>query len=269
MKKIREFSRNSPVLFSLVFTLLVILVHEAFSTLFYLLPATVGMDIVNELVFIIWPVTLVVLFGFSFIFRQRGIRATVGAALPSFLLFGLILAGEMGSMISNPATEWKSNPEIFLGVLMLIGVGFREEILFRGVIANAIARKYANSKKGLWITALCTGAIFGSMHLANVFHGVSFEGALIQSLSAFGSGIFFCAVYLRGGSIWAMACLHSLFNAAGAAEVLFTNGAGNLSTVINGLGPQEIIYIGFDILLVAFLTRKSKRQRIIDRFQQV
>jgi hypothetical protein len=66
-----------------------------------------------------------------------------------------------------------------------------------------------------------------------------------------------------------MACLHSLLNAAGAAEVLFTNGAGNLSSVINGLGLQEIIYIGFDLLVAAFLMRKSKRQKIFDRIQQM
>ena len=132
----------------------------------------------------------------------------------------------MLSLLSNPATDWKSGPEIFLGVLMLIGVGFREEILFRGVITNAIARKYANSKKGLWITVLSAGAMFGAMHIANVFHNVSFEGALLQALSSFGSGVYYCAVYLRSGSIWGVAILHSLLDAAGAADVLFANGIG-------------------------------------------
>ena len=270
MGKIRDFSRNSPIYFSLGFTLLAILVHEAFSSFFYyLFPDSVWVDIANEIAFIIWPLVLVVLFGYSFIFRQRGFRATFGAALPAFLLFGTYLFGEMATMISNPATQWKSDPEIFLGVLMLIGVGFREEILYRGVITNAIARKYGNSTKGLWITVLSAGAMFGSMHLANVFHNVTFQGSLIQALSAFGTGVFFCAVYLRGGSIWTMALLHTLINSAGAAEVLLTNGAGDLSSVIDGLGLREVIYIAFDLLLAAFLLRKSKRQKIFDRIRQM
>ena len=36
MKKIREFSDRSPILFSLAFTVLVLLVHEAFANFFYL-----------------------------------------------------------------------------------------------------------------------------------------------------------------------------------------------------------------------------------------
>lgn len=270
MGKIRDFLRTSPILFSLGFTLLAILVHEAFSNFFYyLLPDTVGMNIVSELMFIIWPLALVMLFGFSFIFRRRGIRAALGAALPKVLLFGTVLFGDMLSLLTNPATDWKSGPEIFLGVLMLIGVGFREEILYRGVITNAIARKYGGSKKGLWITALSAGAMFGAMHIANVFHNVSFEGALLQALSAFGSGVYYCAVYLRSGSIWGVAFLHSLVDAAGAAEVLLANGLGDLTSVIEGTGLQAVIYIGFDLLLAAFLLRKSKRQKIFDRIQQL
>lgn len=269
MKKISDFSQKSPILFSLAFTVLVIIVHELFANFFYLLPETTGVYIVNEIVFIIWPLVLVVLFGYRFIFRQKGFGATLGAGLPSFLLFGTMLIGTMLSLVNNPATEWKSTSEIVLGILMLIGVGFREEILYRGVITNAIARKYGNSKKGLWITVLTSGAMFGAMHLANVFHNVSFGGSLVQALSAFGTGLLFCAIYLRGGSIWAVALLHSLINAAGAADVLLANGLGDLTSVIEGIGLHNVVYILVDLLLVAFLMRKSKRQKMIDRIQQM
>ena len=267
MKKIRDFSDRSPILFSLAFTVLVLLVHEAFANFFYLFPDTVWLNIIGEVAFIICPIVLVVIFGHRFIFRQKGFRATFGAALPSFLLFGLVLVGEILSMVNDPATEWKSAPEILLGILMLIGVGFREEILYRGVIVNTIARKYANSKKGLWITVLSANAMFGAMHIANVFHGVTLRGYLIQTLTAFGGGIYFCVVYLRGGSIWAVALLHTLLNSASAAGALITNGAGDLNSIIDGIGLQEVIYIAFDFLLAAFLMRKSKRQQIIDRVQ--
>jgi hypothetical protein len=113
--------------------------------------------------------------------------------------------------------------------------------------------------------------MFGAIHLANAFNNISFSGALAQALGSVGSGIFFCAVYLRGGSIWGMALLHALMDASGAAGVLFTNNAGDLSSLISGygFGLQEAIYIVIDLLVAAFLLRKSKRQKIYDRFQQL
>ena len=271
LKQIRDFSRTSPIYFSLGFTLLAILVHEALATLLALLPYSTWMELLHEFIFILWPLALVLIFGFGFIFRQRGLRATIGAGLPSCLLFGMVLLGEMGTMASDPATEWKSTLEIVLGIVMLIGVGFREEILYRGVVTSAIARKYGRTTKGLWITVLSAGAMFGAIHLANAFNNISFSGALAQALGSVGSGIFFCAVYLRGGSIWGMALLHALMDAAGAAGVLFTNNAGDLSSLISGygFGLQEAIYIVIDLLVAAFLLRKSKRQKIFDRLEKL
>ena len=273
LKQIRDFSRTSPILFSLGFTLLVVFVNETFSGFFHLLPDGTWMDILKELVFLIWPVALVLIFGFGFIFRQRGIRATFGAALPLFLSVGFVMVGQLVLLGRNPATEWKSGLEIFSGILTILGIGIREEILYRGVNANAIARKYGNTAKGLWITALCSGALFGAIHLPNVFHGVSFTGALVQSVSAFIGGVLFCAIYLRGGSIWVVALLHSLMDAVSLVTPTFTNAAENLSDVqlVSNyrLSLIPIIFhVGY-LLLAAFLLRKSKRQKIFDRIQQL
>lgn len=273
LRKIRDFSRTSPIYFSLGFTLLVVFVHETFSKLLRLLPDSVWMDILHELVFLIWPVALVLIFGFGFIFRQRGIRATVGAALPMFLMFGFMLVWQLVFWGRDPATEWKSGLEIFSAVLTLLGVGFREEILYRGVNANAIARKYGNTAKGLWITVLCSGALFGAIHLPNVFHGVSFTGALMQSISAFTGGVLYCAIYLRGGSIWGVALLHSLNDIIPVINSTFTNAPENLSEVqvVNNYRPGliQIIFLAGNLLLAVFLLRKSKRKKIFDRIQQM
>ena len=270
---IREFIRTSPILFSLGFTLLAILVNETFSRILRLLPDSVWMDILIELVFIIWPVALVMIFGFGFIFRRRGIRATVGAALPMFLVFGFGLVLQLVFMSRDPATEWKAPLEIFTKILMLIGVGFREEILYRGVVANAIARKYGSTTKGLWITALSSGVMFASIHLTNVFHGVSFSGMLMQTSSAIIGGVLFCAIYLRSGSILGMALLHSLNDLFPMINSTFTNAAENLSTaqMVSYYRPGliQIIFLAGNLLLAAFLLRKSKRQKIFDRIQQM
>ena len=271
LKQIRDFSRTSPIYFSLGFTLLVALLNQAFSNLFYLLPHNIGMDILNEVVFIIWPVALVVIFGYSFCFRRRGIRATFGASWLMFVFYGILVISQVGTKSSNPDTLWKSDLEIFYGILMLIGIGIREEILFRGVITNAIARKYGSTTKGLWITVLSAGALFGAVHLSNVFTGASFTGALVQAIGCFGGGALLCAIYLRGGSIWVVALLHSLRDAPGFVDMLFISAPGSQSAseIISGYGLTAIPVIAVDLLLAAFLLRKAKRQKIFDRIQQL
>ena len=119
LKQIRDFSRTSPIYFSLGFTLLAILVNEIFSRLLRLLPDSVWMDILNELVFIIWPVALVLFFGFGFIFRQRGIRATVGAAL--FMYFdwvGLVYGLEEKSRRQKNLNENCRSKKLLISLLI-------------------------------------------------------------------------------------------------------------------------------------------------------
>lgn len=272
MQKIRDFSRRSPVWFGAGFTLLVILVHELVSQIFYLLPSSTTADILLEVAFLIWPTALVLLFGFGYIYRKKGFWSAMGAGMFKMAPFFLTVIFKLIQTLLDPATPWKSGAEILLGVLMLIAVGYREEVFYRGVITNAIARKYADSARGIWITVLSSSALFGAMHMGNVLHGASFQSALIQSFSAIGTGAFFCAVYLRSGSIWGVAWLHTLVNAAGAFEALFTNSGGDLADVVNslsGYGLVETIITVFDFIIVAFLLRKSKRQRILDRIQKL
>lgn len=272
MQKIQDFSRRSPVWFGAGFTVLAILVHEFFAGFFYLFPSSTAMSIISEVAFIIWPTVLALLFGFGYIYRKKGFWSAMATGMFKMAPFFLILVSRLAQKLLDPATPWKSGMEIVLGVLMLLGVGYREEVLYRGVITNAIARKYADSTKGIWITVLSSSALFGAMHMGNILHGASFQSALIQSFSAIGTGAFFCTVYLRSGSIWGAAWLHTLINAAAAFEALFTNSGGDLVDVVNGLeglSLLQLIIAVFDFMIVAFLLRKSKRQKILERIQKL
>ena len=275
-EKISDFIRTSPILFSMAFTLLAVLVTAAFSHLnSLLLPQNTWGGILEEVVSILWPVALAVIFGFGFIFRQRGVRATFGAALFIFLFYGFLLFFQVEAKISNPATEWKSELEIFQGILLLLGIGIREEVLYRGVITNAIARKYGSTTKGLWITALSSGAMFGAMHLSNVFYGVSFAGALTQAIGCIAGGVLYCAIYLRGGSLWVVALVHSLKDTPALLEMYFTNFAKSATgaevDMMSSYRPSltMVIFFVVELLLAAFLLRKSKRQKIFDRIEKM
>ena len=275
-EKIRDFIRTSPILFSLGFTLLALLVGAAFTHLnSLLLPQNTWGGILDEVLHILWTIALAAIFGFGFIFRQRGIRATFGAAWLIFLFYGFLVISWIGMKIDNPATPWKSELEIFQGILALLGIGIREEVLYRGVITNAIARKYGSTTKGLWITVFSASTMFGAMHLSNMLYGVSFAGALTQAIGCIAGGVLYCAIYLRGGSIWVVALLHSLKDTPALLEMYFTNFAKSATgaevDMMSSYRPDltNVIVFVVQVLLAAFLLRKSNRQKIFDRIEKM
>ena len=126
-------------------------------------------------------------------------------------------------------------------------------------------------KAAPWITAFSAGAMFGAMHLGNLFFGASFAGTLTQAIGCIAGGVLYCAIYLRGGNIWVVALLHSLRDAPGFVDMLFISApeSQSASEIISGYGLTAIPVIAVDLLLTAFLLRKSKRQKIFDRIQQL
>ena len=261
------------ILISFVLTLALHLIHLEGPVLFflYLIPyLIIGYDVLRGAV-------LGILQGQVFDENFLMAIATVGAMILGQYAEGVevMLFFQVGAKISNPATPWKSELEIFQGILLMLGIGIREEVLYRGVITNAIARKYGSTTKGLWITVFSASAMFGAMHLSNMLYGVSFAGALTQAIGCIAGGVLFSAIYLRGGSIWVVALLHSLEDTPALLEMYFTNVAKNATAaqvaMMSSYRPDltNVIVFVVQVLLAAFLLRKSKRQKIFDRIEQL
>jgi membrane protease YdiL (CAAX protease family) len=102
-------------------------------------------------------------------------------------------------------------PPLSVTLFILINtalVGWSEEVMFRGLWLRGLFRSF-----GIWVAILGSSAIFGAMHLFNVFLTGDLQGAFIQSLAAFLSGVFLAAVRLRTGSLWTGIILHGLWDA--------------------------------------------------------
>lgn len=268
MNKLKELSLGSPVLFAAVFTLAVVAVNELLSLIYSLVPESIAFSLIFEGICIFWPVALVLALGYGFVFRQKGFFTGIRVGLPFYLFNILIILVRIQEISHSSELSWKTPMGIAVGIVMLIGVGIREEVLFRGILINAVGRKYATREKGLCPTVLISSAFFGILHMANMFHGVGFANALIQSIAAFATGTFFCALYLRCGSIWTVALLHSLFNTPGTLDVLMADG-GNLAYVINELNLAALVAVPLWLGLTALLLRKSKRQKVLDRLEKL
>lgn len=104
-------------------------------------------------------------------------------------------------------------PETVLYVLSMIGVGFLEELIFRGFLFKALCRE--NVKQAV----LISGITFGIGHVINLLNGADVVPTLLQICYAAAAGILFALIFHRSGSLLPCILAHSAINALDAFRV--------------------------------------------------
>ncbi|MCD7844829.1 MAG: CPBP family intramembrane metalloprotease [Oscillospiraceae bacterium] len=148
----------------------------------------------------------------------------------------------------------------------MFAVGFSEELLFRGLIQNVLADCFGrDTARGVWLTAIVSGAVFGLTHLFNILTaGITPLAGAMQAVAAVGVGVYFGAIYARCGSLWVLICLHSLNDFA----ALVTSGLWETTSVIDTIGsygPERLLSVLLYGSLAAFLLRRKKMEQITGR----
>ena len=165
--------------------------------------------------------------------------------------------------------EFKTNIEILLNIFKLISISFFEESLFRGLIANAFAKKHIlekNEKYGILKSIVYTSLIFGITHIINIFTAnVNISAATVQILNAICIGGIFTTIYYRGGNILVPIIVHTLTNFYGLFRAYFLNikDYTTETDLINARDVSRDFHICIMLFLitavyVSFLIRKSK-----------
>ncbi len=109
--------------------------------------------------------------------------------------------------------------------LECLAIGLFEEAAFRGVIFLLLAEKRHKTRKGLLVALLLTSAVFGLVHLVNVFAGAGI-GAVIQQIGySFLIGAMCSVVLLKTRNIWLCVLLHAVYDFCGS--LVPTLGAGH------------------------------------------
>ena len=266
LKKIRSLTYQYAMSAAFIVFVLIDLLLLGIGQLLSLLPPTLPMLYLIETIMILVPVASVFFFGFSSAFKKGNFLRGLLYSLPLIVSQAIILGGFFSENLGNPEANWKPWYLVVYGVFSVVGVGVREECIFRATIQNILAKKYANSVKGIWITAIVAALIFGLSHLTNVLFGVEPLAVLTQVISAACLGLLFGAVYLRSGNIWALILIHALVDIAGLAGSTFLD----ISDIedLNQLSWSWerliiwLVYIGF----AAFLLRPSKCKQICESF---
>ena len=134
--------------------------------------------------------------------------------------------------------------ETILYILSMLCVGFLEEVIFRGLLFNAMLPNGKNS------AIVVSSVTFGIGHIINLFNGSGAEllPNLLQVVYAIAVGFMFVMIYYRTKSLLPCIIAHGVFNAlsAFANETGLTSKeqivSGVLITLISG---AYAIYLGW------------------------
>jgi membrane protease YdiL (CAAX protease family) len=102
--------------------------------------------------------------------------------------------------------------ELVLYILSMICVGFLEEVIFRGLLFEAMRRESFRA------AVIVSSVTFGIGHIINLFNGSGAEllSNLLQVVYATSAGFMFVMMYCKSGSLVGCIVAHALFNSLSA-----------------------------------------------------
>jgi membrane protease YdiL (CAAX protease family) len=174
---------------------------------------------------------------------------------------------KLKAALFSDETSWQKAAGIILGTVNILGIGFREETLFRRVIGNNLGIACEKDLRGVWKAVIISGLIFGLSHLTNIFSGVNPARALIQVASACAIGMYYTAVYFRGGNLWSLVLIHCLTDAGGLFRSAFTTAETTVG-VINNRSITGMVMIPIYLGITVFLLRKKKMDAVFENLKQ-
>lgn len=126
-------------------------------------------------------------------------------------------------------------------IVKMFGVGFLEELIFRGFLFKAMSR---DSVKWAIIVSSVT---FGLGHIINLIngHGMDVMDNLVQIFFAALIGFLYVIIFWRGGSLWPCIISHGVFNSLSAFSL---DGDSTIWLVILG-----ILTVGYTSVLTKTL----------------
>lgn len=120
-----------------------------------------------------------------------------------------------------------------LFVIDCLLIGVFEELAFRGTLFVAILEKRRSTRRQIFWTTVISSAVFGLVHLANLFEGAGFGPTILQVGYSFLIGGMCAIVFLKSQNILFPILLHGIFDIGG--RLIDTVGEGkiwNLPTIV-------------------------------------
>ena len=151
---------------------------------------------------------------------------TIGAALlftlPCWLIpinnFPIIPYFSGNASIDAPASA------ILFYAFQCLCVAFFEELAFRGCIFMFILQGRRRSTFDLFTNIVISAAVFGIIHMVNLFSGASPVSVILQIGYSFLIGGMYSVVLMKTGSVWHCVLMHAVYNFCGGVVPRFGQG---------------------------------------------
>ncbi len=169
-----------------------------------------GKEIISEAILAVLVFIVLLLWKNSYVFTQKS--ESLGKSLKYgkyYLICGGFFLIFMG-IFSGGLSNWHGVVNLLLYCFL---IGIYEEFLCRGWLLNEFLERYGNDTKGVWLSIIASGVIFGLLHTINIYTGgMSISGVITQVLGAAASGIVFGVIYYKSKNIWSVVLLHGFWD---------------------------------------------------------
>ena len=180
-------------------------------------------------------------------FDSYGMKGITKADLHKSLFYiPLILLAFMQYIVGIDSTL--SRVEIISACILMIGVGFIEELVFRGFLFQGI-----RTKSGVNRAIVISGITFGIGHIVNLLRGYTYTEQIGQIIVAIAIGITLTLLVAITKSIVPGILFHIVFNIGGTIT------KQDASQQLNIMFALVIISIIYAIYLYRFVYKKGER----------
>ena len=226
----KKLYKKSELWFALAWIIAYVLLASAGDNI----SADLGIDKIVTL-----PILIAMSAGLYFFVRKNGLTEKYGLCRPKLpaakMLYYIPLLVLLTANLWYGVAMNTSPLETVLYVLSMFCVGFLEELIFRGLLFQAMA------KDGVKSAIIVSSVTFGIGHIVNLINGSGAEllPNLLQVMYAVAIGFAFVMIYWKTESLLPCIIVHSVFNALSA----FANEAVNT--------PQRQIISGILLTVIA------------------
>ena len=132
-----------------------------------------------------------------------------------------------GSFVVTSLSIWKKLSIITAGIFFVsFACGFVEEMVFRGMIMNALKKKYSRV-----VAIVAPSLLFGIVHILGMNFNVL--SCILVIIAGTMVGIMFSLITELTGSVWNSAIVHSIWNLITCSGLLFIGNKASEDALIN------------------------------------
>ena len=182
--------------------------------------------------------------------KKRDIKGAIVRLLPIIVISLVLIVYNV--IVNYDSITSKKIFEILMNAT-LAGVG--EELIFRKILLGFMLKK--NEDKYITYIIICA-ALFGVVHLSNLFYGAPVVDVICQVISASMAGIMFGFVYYNSRSFILCALIHTLYDIAALMSTI-----GGQETSMQVIIETVIITALVSTIIAAFISKKKHVQNIL------